>query len=123
MGGCEKWKVVVSMRRTSLVLAVVAAMVTVLVFAAPAFAANDNACPDFGSLEKECPPGTPEGPSAGKAEGIEEGVDEGPDQVDPCVGDLATDTVFHTIGEGGPPGEHVLEVAGTPGELVQQTQD
>src|SRR5215218_5363653 len=48
MGGCEKWKVVFSMRRTSLVLAVVAAMVTVLVFAAPAFAvAGAPGAPDL----------------------------------------------------------------------------
>ena len=95
------------MRRTSLVLAVVVAMVTVLVFAAPAFAVSlpDNALPP--------------GPSAGESEGI---ADEAEPPVEECVGDLATDTAFHTIEAGGPPDYHVIESIPeelSPGDLVK----
>jgi hypothetical protein len=97
------------MRRTSLVLAVVAAMVTVLVFTAPAFALPSDTA-------------NPQGPSAGKAEGI--GGQSDPKAPANTVGGLASGLAHHTIEEGGPPGYHVMHSQGrTPGELVQECSD
>src|SRR5215212_4933994 len=98
MGSCEKRKVVVSMRRTSLVLAVVAAMVTVLVFAAPAFAETLPIGP-------QPPPDTQATPTIPV-----------PDNEDTCVGNLASgeaiDATRHEVGVLGegpePPGKHIL---------------
>ena len=116
------------MRRTSLVLAVVAAMVTVLVFAAPAFAVEK--CPTFPA---DCPAGAPEGPSAGgpplkhynlqEGEGLTPGGASDP-QGENCVGDQVTDEALFISGVGGPPGYHVLEgneqIPGQiPGDAIQ----
>src|SRR5215203_7179961 len=88
-GGCEKWKVVVSMRRTSLVLAVVAAMVTVLVFAAPAFAvAGAPGAPD---LPDEALPAGPPEPSGPPSKDVDPKADT--QAPTPTLGGLASEIV------------------------------
>ena len=117
MGGCEKWKVVVSMRRTSLVLAVVAAMVTVLVFAAPAFAvAGAPGAPD---LPDEALPAGPPEPSGPPSKDVDPKADT--QAPTPTLGGLASEIVVDdaTV-HGAPPGHHILaDLHATPGELAQ----
>jgi|SRR5215211_6862250 len=117
MGGCEKWKVVVSMRRTSLVLAVVAAMVTVLVFAAPAFAvAGAPGAPD---LPDEALPAGPPEPSGPPSKDVDPKADT--QAPTPTLGGLASEIVVDdaTV-HGVPPGYHLLaDVEHTPGECAQ----
>ncbi len=112
------------MRRTSLVLAVVVAMVTVLVFAAPAFAV---------SLPSDAQPSGPQPP---------DGTQVTPDPKAPnnTIGDLASgEAIDATRHEGevlGPeaPGYHIIrslpllslaagESLESPGDLVQYCQD
>ena len=103
------------MRRTSVVLALVAAMVmTVLVFAAPAFA------------EK-----TPIGPQPPDDTQVTPDTQLGvPPSVENTIGDLASgealDATRHEGDDEGPepPGYHILEATPfTPGELVQLCRD
>ncbi len=102
------------MRRTSLVLVVVAAMVTVLVVAAPAFALpSTNAYPaGSGGLDDDPP------------ENIGGVSEKDPQAPANTVGGLASGVAHHTIEEGGPPGYHVMEDQDrTPGDLVQECSD
>jgi hypothetical protein len=101
------------MRRTSLVLAVVAAMMTVLVFAAPAFAVG----PSLPVASDPAGPPENSGPPGGKA-------------VDPkapagTIGRLASETaVADATVHGAPPVHHVIADFGvTPGEFIQLCRD
>ena len=96
------------MRRTSLVLAVVAAMVTVLVFAAPAFAVGPSlpdASDPAGPPENSGPPGKAVDPQAPAG----------------TIGGLASETVVaDATVHGAPFGHHILDdLHHTPGECAQ----
>ena len=95
------------MKRTSLVLAVVAGMVTVLVFATPAFAQQPACFENFGNA---CAPG-PQHETGGYAE---------PQPPEDSTAELAAGEALFITGHGGPPGYHVLAATPyTPGECVQ----
>jgi len=109
------------MRRVRLVLAVVAAMVTVLVFAAPAFALPS-------------PTAEPEGGSAGQNfnhdihlnlqpnEGYSPGG-AGDLHGENTIGGRVAEQALTTTGHGTPIGHHVMHVTGqTPGENIQCLQ-
>jgi len=107
------------MRRTSLVLAVVAAMVTVLVFTAPAFAVEDH---------RPAGPGGTNPETGGDNPPPENILNEGetpPQAPTDTVGGLATGVVLLDVaGHDIPPGWHIVNDLGqTPGELVQQCSD
>ena len=96
------------MKRIFLVLAVAAAMVTVLVFAAPAFAVAPS-LPDASD---------PAGPPDSGPPGVE---DVDPNAPAGTIGNLASEIVVDdaTV-HGVAPGHHILDDIGyTPGECVQ----
>ena len=109
------------MRRTSLVLAVVAVMVTVLVVAAPAFAislpeASDPAGPGGKNPETGNDNRPPENIGGQSTTNI--AAPEG------TTGELATDYTTHAHEVGAPAGHHVIDATPyTPGELVQLCRD
>jgi len=109
------------MKRTSLVLAVVAAMVTVLVFAAPAFAQDEcigSACPAGPSASPLDRPihtdleTTPPDVTPGGAADLTNGV---------TCGDQVAGEALLITALGGPPGFHLLAQPGdlTPGDFIQ----
>jgi hypothetical protein len=107
------------MRRTSVVLAVVSVMVTVLVFAAPAFAIpSPNAHPSGpGGIDPVTKEDSPEPDNIG-------GESDVYSQPDGCIGGIASGQALSTTQHGGPPGHHVMHVTGEPiGQTIQDAQD
>jgi hypothetical protein len=102
-----------SMRRTSVVLVVVAAMVTVLVFAAPAFAVN------LGASDPAGPGGID--PKTGEDRRIVPIAEKSDPKAPPgTTGGLVTDYIqFEQTVGGAPPGHHLIDVFGvTPPEVL-----
>jgi len=101
------------MGRTSLVLAVVAAMVTVLVVAVPAFAV----APDRGASDPSGPP--PNEDSGGPAgKDVDPQADAAP--VDTLGGTASEIIVDDATVHGAPPGYHIMDFTHlTPGEVAQ----
>jgi hypothetical protein len=127
------------MRRTGLVLALVAAMVTVLVFTAPAFAVDPSKAPTIPDASNPAGPGG-KNPETGAdnpppQDTVNPKIGGDPQAADGTIGELATDYTVHTTDVGAPAGHHIIDTLDdpdpqlepldleSPGDLVQFCRD